>query len=61
MRGHGIEWPNFVESPKKWAEYNIGIGASGWAQCEASKGQALKSKGRRSIPLYYLPKTTPPI
>jgi hypothetical protein len=19
-RGHGIEWPNFVESPKKWVE-----------------------------------------
>jgi hypothetical protein len=22
-RGRGIEWPNFVESPKKWAEKYI--------------------------------------
>jgi hypothetical protein len=33
-RGCWIEWPNFVESPKKWVENNqsnIGIGAFGWA------------------------------
>jgi len=24
-RGRGIEWPNFVESPKKWAENNLKI------------------------------------
>jgi hypothetical protein len=42
LRGRGIEWPNFVESPNKWAEnsqYNIGIGAFGRAQCEALKVQ----------------------
>jgi hypothetical protein len=42
-RGRGIEWPNFVENPKEWAEnsqYNIVIGAFGRAWCEASKGQA---------------------
>jgi hypothetical protein len=33
-RAHGIEWPNFVESPMKWVEnshQHIGIGASGRA------------------------------
>jgi hypothetical protein len=39
--------PNFVESPKTWAEgsqYRLGTRGSGGAECEASKGQAQSPK-----------------
>jgi len=63
-RDNGIEWPKFVESPKKRAEnslFNIVIRTFNRAQCEASKGQAQSPKKEGCIPLYSLPKRTPPL